>query len=142
MKGKGPRQEREIVMINGVRRVVLPEITFRDFSALAKRRGWTPEFLAERFRGIIEEPRDFFGRVGNCKWHGEYRGEVVIPFRSVLRLYSQEMAFQQQEKRRERFCACGCGNRVWDRKKWASTACRKRFQRRESQTVISASVSG
>ena len=134
--------EQETVMINGINRLVPRVVTFRDFAALAKRRGWTIDFLVDRFRGIIEEPKDFFERAVNCKWHGEYRGEVVIPFRSVLRLYSQEMAFQQQEKRRERFCACGCGNRVWDRKKWASTACRKRFQRRESQTVISASVSG
>ncbi len=125
---------RETEIING--------ISHKDFARLASRRGWTKETLAELFRGKIEEPMDFFQRVLSCKYKGEDRSNVVIPFRSVLDFFSKELSFQQDKEGRDRFCACGCKARVWDRKKWASTACRKRFQRRGSQTVIFASVSG
>ncbi len=117
------------------------EVTFKDFSDLARRRGWTVQFLAERFRGIIEEPTEFFTRVLACRYQGEYRGDVTIPYRSILEFYRAELTFRQQETGRERFCACGCGTRVWDRKKWATCACRKRAQRTGSQTAKTALAS-
>jgi hypothetical protein len=39
------------------------EVTFKDFATLARSRGHTAESLAERFRGKIEEPWEFFERV-------------------------------------------------------------------------------
>lgn len=113
------------------------EVTFRDFAELARRREWTVEFLAERFQGWIEAPRDFFCRV----MQGQH-ADVVIPYRSVLDLYQQELAFEQAETGRERRCFCGCGQRVWGQKKWATPGCRKRAQRGKSETAIFACASG
>ncbi|MBI4523935.1 MAG: hypothetical protein HY695_09015 [Deltaproteobacteria bacterium] len=99
-------------------------IAFGDLAKLATKRGWTPEFLAERFKGKIEDPSEFFHRVmlGKC-------AEVVIPYRSVLAFYFQELRFCQVESGKSRHCACGCGQPVLDRKKWASPGCKKRSQR-------------
>lgn len=45
-------------------------ITFKEFASLAKRRGWTPEYLAQKFRGKIDGPSEFFHRVlsGKPDW--------------------------------------------------------------------------
>ena len=113
-----------------------PEVTFGDFAALARRRGWTKEFLAERFHGRIDEPRKFFEAV----WQGQYAA-TVIPFNSVLGFYKRELGLHRMESGRDRRCACGCGARVFDRKKWAGPACRKRAQRGRSRTAEIAAVS-
>ncbi len=131
MKGKG--QEREIVIIGGIKRIVPPEVSFKDFGALAKRRGWTAEFLAEEFRGKIEEPSEFFHRVLSCKYKGEDRSLVVIPYRSVLEFYRKELSPLIAEGN-VRLCECKCGRRVHGRKSYASVACRKRMERRRSET--------
>ncbi len=133
MNGKGPLQEREIIMVNGVRRVVPPEVSFKDFGALAKRRGWTAEFLAEEFRGKIEEPSEFFHRVLSCKYKGEDRSLVVVPYRSVLEFYHKELSPLIVEGN-VRLCECKCGRRVHGRKSYASVACRKRMERKRSLT--------
>ncbi|MBI4527179.1 MAG: hypothetical protein HY695_25575 [Deltaproteobacteria bacterium] len=99
-------------------------ITFADFSKLATKRRWTPEFLAERFRGKIEEPSEFFHRV----MLGKY-ADVAIPYRTVLAFYFQELRFDQAESGRARLCVCGCGRPVAERKKWAFPGCKKRSQR-------------
>ncbi len=129
MKGKGPRQERETVMINGVIRVVPPEVTFRDFSALAKRRGWTPEFLAEMFRGKIDGPSEFFHRCLN----GKPDWGVVVVYRSVLDFYWRELSPLIEEKS-VRFCICGCQRRVHGRKRYATNYCRNKIYRERSET--------
>ncbi len=130
MKGKGSRQERETVMINGVLRVVPPEVTFRDFSTLAKRRGWTPEFLAENFRGKIDGPSEFFHRCLN----GKPDWSIVIPYKSVLDFYWRELSPLIEEKV-GRFCICGCQRRVYGRKQYAGNYGRLRTHRRGSQTM-------
>ena len=106
-----------------------PEITFKDFATVAKKRGHTAESLADRFRGKIENPSEFFERVMTCKHKGEDRSWVVIPYRSVLEFYSEELHYFQDSNQKHRQCACGCGQPVFDRKKWASPACKKRIQR-------------
>lgn len=58
------------------------QITFRDVAALARQRGWTVQHLAERFRGRIEQPAEFFLRVLNGK-----TPDVFIPYRSVIEFY-------------------------------------------------------
>ncbi len=64
-----------------------PSVTYADFATLARRRGWTAAFLANHFRGKIEEPRAFFERVLACRSNGEDLSGSVIPFRSVLEFY-------------------------------------------------------
>jgi len=129
----GKRQEREIVMINGVRRVVPPEVSFKDFGVLAQRRGWTAEFLAEEFRGKIEEPSEFFHRVLSCKYKGEDRSWIILPYRSVLEFYHRELSPLIAEGN-VRLCECKCGRRVHGRKSYSSVSCRKRMERRRSET--------
>jgi hypothetical protein len=100
------------------------EITFSDFAKLAQRRGLTPEFLAERFSGKIDRPSEFFHRV----FQGQYAA-VVIPYASVLAFYTAELHCHQDALGRHNVCACGCGQPVFDRKKWASAACRQKAAR-------------
>jgi len=106
----------------------MTEVSFGDFAALARRRGWTVDFLTDHFRNRIEDPRDFFKRV----MQGQYAA-VVIPYNSVLAFYGSELGFHQEATGTERRCRCGCGVRVFDRKIFASSACRKRGQRIRQQ---------
>ena len=105
------------------------EVTFKNFADVAKRRGHTPESLAALFRGKIEEPREYFERVLSCRYRGEDRGAVLIPYRSVIEFYQQEEHYFTDSNLRQKTCACGCRRPVFDRKKWASSGCRKRAQR-------------
>jgi len=109
--------------------VAYPEITFKNFAVLARKRGHTVESLADRFRGKIENPSEFFERVMNCRYKGEDRSWVVIPYRSVIEFYNEERHYFHDSNQKHRQCACGCGAPVFDRKKWASPACKKRIQR-------------
>ena|SRR5215510_11309637 len=105
------------------------QVTFKAFAVMARKRGHTAESLADRFRSKIENPSEFFERVMTCKYKGEDRADVVIPYRSVLELYSHELHYFQDSNQNYRQCACGCGRPVFDRKKWASPAYKKRVQR-------------
>src|SRR5262245_38519658 len=104
-------------------------VNFKNFATVAKRRGHTAESLAERFRGKIESPSEFFERVMSCKYKGDDRSGVVIPYRSVIEFFNEELHYFQESNQNHRQCACGCGQPVFDRKKWASPACKKRVQR-------------
>lgn len=57
-------------------------VTFRQFATLAHERSWTAQLLAERFRGLIEAPSEFFYRVLSGK-----TPYALIPYRSVIALY-------------------------------------------------------
>ncbi len=57
-------------------------VSFKEFSALARSRSWTVQALAERFRGRIDSPADFFARVLSRKY-----SDNVIPYRSVIEFY-------------------------------------------------------
>ena len=96
-------------------------ITFADFAALARRRNLTAQALAERFRGRIQEPSEFFSRVLSGKFPNN-----AIPYRSVLEFFvsAQVIAVANRPT-----CACGCGAPVFDRKKWALPGCRTKAQR-------------
>ena len=102
----------------------MSEITFGDFAKLATKRGLTPEYLAERFTDKIERPSEFFHRV----FQGQYAA-VVMPYHSVVSFYASELECHQDSIGQHRVCACGCGQPVFDRKKWARPACKKRTQR-------------
>jgi hypothetical protein len=104
-------------------------ITFKDFATVAKKRGHTAESLADRFRGKIENPSEFFEGVMICRHKGEDRSWVVIPYQSVLEFYNEELHYFGDAHEKHRRCACGCDAPVFDRKKWAAPACKKRIQR-------------
>jgi hypothetical protein len=107
----------------GWKHFAMEQVTFADFIRLAARRRWTPESLAKRFRGVIENPSEFFHRVFQSK-----NATAIIPYRSVIVFYSQELKPQAQASR-NKSCSCGCGQAVFDRKKWSGPACKKRAQR-------------
>jgi len=111
----------------------LNTVTYIEFAKLARRRGWTAAWLAERFKGKIEQPREFFERVLKAGSGSEDRGAIPIPYRSVLELYRKELGpgVADSESRR---CDCGCGKPVTGRKRLADVACRKRMERRRSRT--------
>ena len=85
------------------------EVSFRDFAALANRKGWTPEFLACEFRGKVDGPSEFFHRVLGGK-----HGDVAIPFHSVLDFYQKELSPLMQDEA-VRLCVCGCQRRAHGR---------------------------
>lgn len=98
---------------------VFSEVSFRDFADMAKLRGHAIESLADRFRGTIDEPTDFFRRV-----LGKEQRDTIIPYRSVLQFYSAEMSFLTETARRQ--CRCGCGRPAASRSRYASRSCRSR----------------
>jgi hypothetical protein len=116
----------------------MDEITFKVFQTLMLKRGRTVDDLVEIFRGKIEDPREFFDRVMSCRYHGEDRGFVVIPYRSVMEFYRRDCHFYKDINPKHRACTCGCGRPVFDWQKWASSGCRKRAQREQSVTEILA----
>ena len=83
------------------------EITYKNFSRLAKKRGWTVEMLVELFKGKtgIEDRSDkhqeplasYFERVLSCQWLNpetrrmEDRSNVVIAYRSIIEFYLKEL---------------------------------------------------
>jgi len=113
----------EHVVLDGIDQAVPVEVAFRDFASLAQRRDWTPQFLAERFRGAIEEPTELFTRILSGK-----TPDTVIPYASVLAFYQAEISPILADGG-IRLCACGCGSRVYGRKQYAKAACRQRSQR-------------
>ena len=121
MKTKEPYLDRETVIINGTSKVIPTIVTFKDFAALATLKGYTPESLAELFKGTIEGPLALFRRLmaGKPNW------DIVIPYKDVLVLYHRELQ-QFVKDGKVRLCICGCGRRVYDRKDYASAACGKK----------------
>jgi hypothetical protein len=108
------------------------EVRFADFAKLAAKRGHSVESLANRFRGKIENPSEFLERVMSCKYKNEDRSDVVVPYGSLIEFYSQELHYFQDSKVEHKPCACGCGQPVFDRKKWASPGCRQKIARRHA----------
>jgi len=108
------------------------EVTFKDFAMVARKRGHTAESQADRFRGKIENASEFFERVMSCRYKGEDRSWVVIPYRSVLEFYNEELHYFQDSNQKHRQCPCGCGLPVFDRKKWATPGCRQKVARQKA----------
>jgi hypothetical protein len=109
------------------------EITFEQFRDLVTQRGHDVDGLVAMFRGKIDDPREFFERVMSCQWHYKDRSGVVIPYRSVVEFYAQELHYYKDVAgARQRLCRCGCGRPVFGQYKFASDSCRKRVQRRDA----------
>jgi len=104
-------------------------VTYRDFANLAKRMNWTPESLAGKFRGTIENPSEFFHRAlsGKPGW------DVVIPYKSIIK-FVYEQINPLAEEGDIRLCVCGCQKPTYGKKKYASNYCRVRASRIRSQT--------
>ena len=112
------------------------EITFREFSALARRRGWTPESLAERFRGRVERPGEFFHRV----LAGSHPN-TLVPYQSIIDFF-HAVNRGALPCSSSRSCVCGCGKAVFGRRKWATSGCKKRVARRNGTDRQSGYVRG
>ena len=82
-------------------------VTFRDFAALARMKGWTAEGLGQEFPGVNSpEPSvAYFGRV----LHGRAGWDSVIPYRRVIEKYVREARLLIADNKL-RACGCGCGS--------------------------------
>lgn len=103
-------------------------ITFAQVRALAMKQGLTIRDLVQQFQEEVEHPREVFTRVWDRRL-----GAVVMPYGAVIAWYEQVTAPTPAQEA-EPTCACGCGVRVWGRRKWASPGCRQRAYR-QARTV-------
>jgi hypothetical protein len=106
-------------------------ITYSQFRHVAKHRGWTLEWLLEQAKEKLDKPTDTLRRV----MHGalvdgkhELLADVVIPYRCLIELYQRATQLKPALVG-DKMCACGCGELVRGKKKWATPGCRKRVQR-------------
>jgi hypothetical protein len=117
----------------------LNEVTFDQFRVVMEQHNHDVAELVMLFRDKIDNAKDFFERVMSCQWRNpdtgryEERSDVVIPYRSVIEYYRQELHyFKEAAKKKQRLCECGCGKPVFGQYKFASETCRKRLQRRRA----------
>ena len=94
-------------------------LPFEHFVAVAELLGWTVDELAEEFKGVLENPTNFFTRV----LREDPSGDVVIPFKSVIAKYSRASRHLIADGRL-RACACGCGSPVFGRDRLAWPDCK------------------
>jgi hypothetical protein len=80
---------------------VVTEVTFKDFQRLMIKRKRNVDDLVDIFRGRLEDTRDFFERVMTCRYHGDDRGDVVIPYRSVIEFYLKETQYLKDSEEEE-----------------------------------------
>src|SRR5262249_16245171 len=118
------------------------EITFRDFRELMERRNHDVDGLIDLFRGKIEDPREFFEPVMSCRWHHEDRSDVVIPYKSLIEFYEQELHYFKDAAKRQRLCECACGKPVFGQYKFASDPSRKPVQLRKPLFHVKYSYKG
>ncbi len=110
-------------------RVTNQALRYGEFSRLAKAKGWTAAYLADRFRGKIESPSEFFHRVLDPRNAGR-----EIPYQSVLDFYRENIDPAARASRGHKSCACGCGRPLFGRKKYATGYCRVKMCRKRSAT--------
>lgn len=98
-------------------------VTFRDFAALARKKHWTAETLAQTFRGAIEGETagSYFARV----LRGESAWDCVIVYRAIVAAYLTA-ASELIDAGRLRTCACGCGSPVYGSHRFARETCGKK----------------
>ncbi len=109
------------------------ELSFGQFASLARRRGWTKDYLLEvsdrdfgqkydyktgRWVKNSAYVEDFWDRV----LHGKH-AENVIPYRSVIEFYQRHLVFEIKPDQAR--CWCGCGQPVFGAAKYASPTCRE-----------------
>jgi hypothetical protein len=84
----------------------MTEVTFKDFQKLMVKRRRTVDDLVDIFRGKLDDSRSFFERAMSCQWRNpdtgrlEDRGDVVIPYKSVIEFYLKEQHYLEDSKKR------------------------------------------
>jgi len=82
-------------------------VTFRDFQKLMLKRKRSVDDLVDIFHGQLDENRSFFERVMSCQWRNpdtgrfEDRGDVVIPYKSVIEFYFKETQYLKDSEEEE-----------------------------------------
>jgi hypothetical protein len=103
-----------------------PCITFGQFRALAKRRGWTVDSLASWVKGELDEPKRTLERLLKTG-----PAETVIPYPCLTERYLKATATPAEGTTTgQGVCADGCGQQVLGRQKFARDACHNRAARR------------
>jgi hypothetical protein len=105
-----------------------PCITFGQVRALAVQQGLTLRDLVAQFQEEVEQAREVFSRVWDKRLSA-----VVMPYWAVIQWYEKATA-PRLALEGETDCACGCGAKVWGRRKWARPGCRMRVYR-QSRTA-------
>jgi hypothetical protein len=109
-------------------------ITFGQFRHLAKQRGWSIVWLVEQVKSEIDKPTDTLRRIMHgAMVDGKHHllADVVLPYSCLIALY-QRVTQPVPALVGDKACACGCGERVWGRQRFASQACQKHCYRRAS----------
>jgi hypothetical protein len=91
------------------RRELIEGVSFAKFAALARRKEWSAEYLAESLRGKFEVKGETFEHYFDRVLRGNPSSEVVIPFRSMIAKFVaavEELARDGKLK----LCPCGCGS--------------------------------
>lgn len=115
------------------------EITFKEFSKLMVKRKRNVDDLVDIFRGKLDDPRNFFDRVMSCQWRNpdtsryEDRSDVVIPYRSVIEFYRQEIAHLKDSEEEE-------NRRAFKRKRGPVSEERREDLRRQLEKARAAKV--
>jgi len=84
------------------------QITFKEFSKLMVKRKRSVDDLVDIFHGKLDDSRNFFERVSSCQWRnpdtGRYedRGDMVIPYRSVIEFCVKEEHYLEDSKKKLR----------------------------------------
>jgi hypothetical protein len=84
----------------------MTEVTFKDFQKLMTKRKRAVDDLVDIFHGRLDDNRSYFERVMSCQWRnpetGRYedRGDVVIPYKSVIEFYLKELHYLEDSKSR------------------------------------------
>ncbi|MDO8700599.1 MAG: hypothetical protein Q7J56_03000 [Deltaproteobacteria bacterium] len=74
------------------------EVTFKDFAAIAKKRGQSPESLAELFRGKIEEPRELFDHVTGRGLNGGGSGSARTGGRGKREVWRSGVSWRERSE--------------------------------------------
>jgi hypothetical protein len=99
-------------------------VTVREFRALARKHGWSNEWLI----ACIEDDMAHADRAVRRVLHREPAQSTDIP-RPLLNLYWR-FKDVTPEQLVAGLCWCGCGEKVRGRQRYASQACQKRCYRR------------
>ena len=105
-----------------------PCITFAQVRELALKQGLRQRDLAVQFQEEVEQAREVFARVWDTRL-----SVVVMPYWAVIQWYEKATA-PRLALEGDTDCACGCGVKVWGRRKWARPGCRMRVYR-QSRTA-------
>lgn len=103
------------------------EVTYSEFAKLAHQRHWTIESLAARFRGKIDEPREFFSRVLKAS------GAALLPYRSVIDFYEAGLNIFPRSPQLTTV-RLGCKQEVLDRRSERSLGAASGWRGRRSVT--------